>query len=660
MPGPYPARRIGRLFRRDDRDISEKYGEMIAPFFRIEISGQDQRTLFSAEANARDGGYDLNGLIVSSVEWEENDCQASMMKLTIENIDMRLHDSRMFTEGNSVDLWMGYDGRQPDYMGRAIITAIEPEFSADAIPKLSVTGYDISHFMMEEGRAEVQAEGTKWWERHRSNPTPANPEQRQQTFLRQQAETPAARDSRRRDRERELVAAGVSQEQARILAASIVPDTPLSESGARAVDSPVTNVTVNLPNNQRPNTPRSRTTLRQARVPRRRNNRGKVWRNLRDNEIADAIFQSYGIVPYTEAIGADARSRTITREVRSNVPIVLDNIPDTDEQARARALLAVAQGIELNSENRRLAFGGTSVDREGPRLGLERREIRAVQQTGETTLQVTEEVGGRRVVQKAGTTDWEFLKKLAKNHGFIMFVFYYYETGTWIGYWGSPHNVPQHVQYNFHYNYREMTTLKSFRPRISTRGQKTEIDMVFTDPATRKRQRLRVAMENISRYSPEFRGPDSTALLDEPLGSGPEVTLTIHGRRTSVQADRNFRNIDDARRWLMSFWYNHASEFCEAEGEFIQGIPEIHCRHKHQFDGLTRFDGIYFLTQVSHKMSPGAMYTTSYSGYLMVDMLFNEPEQENGMMTVESENMGQLSPQTLDVLERWRRALLTN
>lgn len=649
MPGPYPARRIGRLFRRDEREISEKYGEMIAPYFRIEISGENNRVLFSAEANATEGNYDLNGLIVSSVEWEENDCQASMMKLTIENIDMRLHDSRMFAEGNSIDLWMGYDGRQPDYMGRAIVTGIEPEFSSDSIPKLSITGYDISHFLMEEGRAEVQAEGTTWWERHREQPSP-NPPNQEQSFLVQERESTRARDEARR----RLIAEGFTEEQAR----AIVPERPLSQSGVTAEQTPVTSTTVRTPNQQRTNTPRTRTTLRKARIPRRRRNRGKVWRNLRDDEIANAIFQSYGIVPYTEAIGGNARSRTVTREIQVNESAILDNILDTDDQALSRRELVAVQGLLLTQQQQQ-GFN-TSVDREGPQLDLANREIRALRRVDERTVQVTQEVGGRRVVQKAGTSDWEFLKKLAKNHGFIMFVFYYYESQNWIGYWGSPHNVPQHILYNFHYNYREMTTLKSFRPRISTRGQKTEIDMVFTDPVTRKRQRLRVAMENVSRYSPEFRGPDSTALMDEPLGNGPEVVLTIHGRRTSVQADRNFRTIDDARRWLMSFWYNHASEFCEAEGEFIQGIPEVHCRHKHEFDGLTRFDGTYFLTQVSHKMSSGSMYTTSFSGYLMVDMLNNEPEQENGEMTVESEDMGQLTPQALDVLERWRRALLTN
>ena len=166
MPPPYPATQIGVLFRRDERELSEKYGQFAAPYFMVEISDQSGSVLFSSESHAVDGNYDLNGLIVSDMEWEENDCQADMMSFTVNNIDMQLHDSRLFAEGNSIDLWMGYDGRQPEYIGRGIVSTIEPDFSRDSLPNIRVSCYDISYFMMEEGKAEIQAEGTQWYERN--------------------------------------------------------------------------------------------------------------------------------------------------------------------------------------------------------------------------------------------------------------------------------------------------------------------------------------------------------------------------------------------------------------------------------------------------------------------------------------------------------------
>jgi len=613
---------------------------MLAPYFRIEISSQDNRILFSAEAQPTEGNYDLNGLIVSDVEWEENDCQASMMTLTVQNVDMTMHDSRLFAEGNSIDLWMGYDGMQPDYMGRVIIVEVSPEFPAEAMPTLQVVGYDISHFLMEEGRAEVQAEGTRWWERHRVQ-QPTSTDRPGQTFLTNRVDRRDQVEARRS----EARESGATPGQITSL-----PGGSVDETGRAANLRDQEIRAFRTPSGRETNTPRTRTTLRQARVPRQRRNRGKVWRNLRDDEIAAAIFQSYGIVPFTEAVNQNARARTETREVQRRGEIVLDNILDREDQAANAREEQRQRGGPVVTPN-------MSVDRDGARVrpSLRERAIRATRVNDET-VRVTVQVGGRRVVQKAGTSDWEFLKMLAKNHGFIVFVFYYYETGDWIGYWGSPHNVPQYATYEFHYNNGEGTTLKTFKPKISMRGQKTEIDLIYVDPVTRREQRLRVAMENISAYTPEFRGPDATSLIDEPLGNGPEVTLTIHGQRVSVQADRRFSSMDDARRWLMSFWYMHASEFCEAEGEFITGIPEIHCRHRHSMNGFARYDGSYFFTQVTHKMGSGNLYITSFSGYRMVDMLMSEPEQETEALTVESEELGQLTPEARDVVNEWERA----
>lgn len=162
----YDAAQIGNVYPRDDRDLVAKYGKLTAPFFQLQISNpSDSRILFQSSGVAAEEGYDLNGLIVSEVEWDENDCTADMMTLVVNNVDMLIHTTALFQEGNNIDLWMGYDGHQPDYMGRGIITNVEPDFPNLATPTIRVTAYDISYFMMEEGRAEVVPEGTQWWER---------------------------------------------------------------------------------------------------------------------------------------------------------------------------------------------------------------------------------------------------------------------------------------------------------------------------------------------------------------------------------------------------------------------------------------------------------------------------------------------------------------
>ncbi len=624
----YDAAEIGTLYQHDDRSLAEKYGNQIAPFFRVEISDQSDQVLFSAESSVHEGSYDLEGLIISEVTWDENDCQASAMTLKVQNPDLRLHDSRLFAEGNSVDLWMGYDGFTPDYMGRAIITELEPEFPSSGIPAINVTLYDIAYFMMEEARAEIVPEGTAWFERHTQ--TNSQSTQRQQrvggTHV---AGTPEERDQRNRQGTvsgqppaPSVTVAGTQQPASLDLgnrpARSVVLDEPSSSSNVG-------------------NTART-TNWRQARIPRRRRNSGKVWRELRDDEIVEKIFWSYGVVPYTEATNQRARgtNRTVENELTEINSSHISN--DPGEQARR-----LQREEELGLTRR---TPGQTVADDLPELnlqGLETIEARLFAQT--TTSQRQERTGGRRVVQKSGTSDWEFIKKLAKAHGHIVFVFFHYESKRWIGYWGPPQNVPQDVAYTFQYNAGDASSLGKVKPRISMRGQKTEIDLSFVDPRSGREQRLRVSMDSVNPYSPEFRGPDGPATIPEPLGNGPEVTLTIHGQRVQTIANRPFTDMDDARRWLMAFWYRHATDFCQIEGDTIIGLPEMRARQKHSIDGIGRVSGNFFITKSTHSMKSRSIYTSTFSGYRVVDFMEAPVTPDSNLLTVDSNALGEMVPE---------------
>lgn len=632
----YPAPQIGLLHRRDDRDLTEVYGLFAAPFFRLEISDQSDAVLFSAESQNVEGGYDLHGIIVTEVEYDENDCQANMVRLTVQNPDLLIHDSRLFAEGNSIDVWMGYDGHTPKYMGRGIITEIEPMFESGSIASMTVTAYDIAYFMMEEGRCEIQTEGTSWVERNRQTVTnrstngnvdgrPATDEIANRTTETNariaQGDIPQGSQSFESMSYEQLLSADVSQQDINTWIADNEASDP---GGPNTVDSADAG------------SERRTTAWRQWRPPRRSNNSGKVWRGKTDGEIAAAIFTSYGIIPFVDVTSEHTRTtRSVTTQ--NDPDIQSDNVQNR-EVDRDRQIAADRQA------GRPTVTPNETVDVDGRRLDLSAREYRlyAVNNPNNTTTTVISTE--RRVVQKSGTSDWEFLKELAKNHGFIVFVFFLPEAHRWIGYWGSTNNVPQDYIYTFRYAAGDNTNIRSLRPRISMRGQKTEIDLSVVDPRHGREQRLRVSMDSVNRYSPEFRGPDNTAIIREPLGNGPEVVLTIHGRRTTVIADRPFTDPEDARRWLMAFWMRHASDFCTFEGDTIIGFTELRARQAHQFEGFGRIDGQFFITKATHTMATGSGYKTSFSGYRIVDMIEGAPLSESELLTVDDNALGERNP----------------
>jgi len=625
----FEAYQIGTVLNLDSRDFAEKYGKAIGPFFKIEISDTSNRIIFSAEAVQQDGGYDLNGLIVTSVEWEENDCQADMMTLTVQNPDVQLQDSRLFAIGNSIDLWMGYDGHLPDYMGRGIIVESEPTFSSGSMCTINVTAYDIAYFMMEESRAEIDTDGTQWWERRRA---PLSEEEERQI---QVIVSDAIRDSER-DRTEDVANAMNSAPGSG--AEMVIPDETIDENYQtadieRSVHLHQFQQQLEEEERQRRLEDHPFEMARTSSPSRgRRGRNGKVWRDKTDSQIAIAIFESYGIVPYVDSSGErSARGYTSTVEVEVRGEVFSDAHADSRSEAE-RTAQEQQEGLG------RVVMRPGAVDDVANTTPRPLNETETHIYTNTRTESRTIEHAGRRVVQKSGTTDWEFLKQLASDHGYIVFVFYSYENGHWCGYWGPMSNVPQIIHYELKFNHLDFSTLESFRPKESLRGQSTEIDLTYVNPRDRRQYTMRVTMENISRYSTEFRGPDASRLMQDPLGSGPEAVLMIHGQRVSVPLNRSFTDAEDARRWLMSFWIRHASEFCEAEGKMIIGVPDVHARHRHNVVGVGRYSGAYFFTKVTHRMGAGSAYETTFSGFKVNDMMFQTASTDD--VAVETVSIG--------------------
>lgn len=670
----FAAVEIGTLYRDDDRSVADKYGHFCSPYFKIEISDKDDNIIFSADSLLIEGGFDLNGLIINDVSFEEDIDGASCISITVNDPNVELLDNHLFDIGNNIDVWQGYDGRASFYMGRGIIVEPAPNLPATGMPTIRITAYDILYFLMEEGKGEIVPEGSAWWER---------------TQIRRTGRLPLdepANDSYEDNLTEEEVAEREA-ENYRTQAAD--PDSYLQQlqTGMEVEEDGIDRSTevihgVTIPGDDGPVAPSSVQTTtgwQQQNFSRRRRQAGKVWRNLTDAEIVAKIFLSYGITPYVEATDehvrrVTARNRPTTGSFDSTLFVnQVYGERDTAESVEAQGLnedqirrLEMEADDDESLEEARERLGDSIEDwrnegndfdagvrdalnsdpdydptnydafyRPSEVVGSVFRENEygelvaedavtpaaivgvvptPVDQTPPQMPTRTGDGGDRTVTQKSGSTDWEFIKELAEKHGFIVFVFFHIESRRWIGYWGPESNVPQFRQYIFRYNDGDWSTLGNVRPNVSAKGQATEIDLIFTDPVSRHENRLRVAMDNVNNYNSEFRGDSGPNSIPDPLGDGPEVTLAVHGQRIHVVADHRFTSAEDARIWLMSYWINHANDFALIEGNTIVGIPELRAREHHQFQGIgQRYSGTYFVTQARHMMSPNTMYTTEFT-----------------------------------------------
>lgn len=324
----YAAAEIGTLYHDDERSIEEKYGRFIAPFFQIEIADKDNNPLFYAGNIGENTGYDLNGLIISDVEVDENIEGADSVSITILNPNLDLQDSTLFEIGNNIDVFMGYDGRATFYMMRGIIVELEPHFPAESMPTIKLKAYDKSYFMMEEGKAEIVPDGSRWWERRRRASvirTPLQEERRYNNTFGNR--TPTEDEEAENEIIRELAAAQGEDVVPREVGAldseydnvdfNNLNDTVIEGGSVRMPSNsndPFTSHNAALQATGAPSGNQGQLSWQRQRFGRRRRNAGHVWRGKTDSEIVAAIFQSYDIVPYVEA--TNERRRRATRTLR--------------------------------------------------------------------------------------------------------------------------------------------------------------------------------------------------------------------------------------------------------------------------------------------------------------------------------------------------------
>ena len=626
------ASEITDFYPVDDRTPEAKFGRYLSSHFELEIvDRRDNFLIGQAGLILSQNRSFVDRRLVKSVEFEEDIESSDQVKIVLLNPELRLSNSTIFVEGNSIDVFMAYDNRPRFFMGRGIITEITRDYN-DQEPTIVLTGHDISYFMMDEQRAEIVPDGSRW---HRTRRPPPETHRSDEivrricgfgidpTYLVEQ-DTQATTESQPTyedsDDER-----GMSDPSS--------CGTCIEETGYGLVLD-------NLINGH-PGIYQLPEIVIQSNVSDlehfgQRRDAGHVWSGLADSEIAAAIFRKYGVVPYVQETDEHRLRRSSSpadpdviqlpeiniignpngRSTEEDPTFEQDNQSGIDEVSR---LIAELEG-NISAEDQESICN---------RLSQYRQE--------ETTQ--PQEDNRRRVVQRAGTTDWDFLTELAKKHNYICFVFFDYESRQWIGYWGPEENIPQNREYIFWYAAGAFTSLKLFRPSSSTRNQATQIDLLYVDPLTRQENRLRVNMQSGSQ-SPAAQVQEESN--PDPVGTGPEVVLEINGRRSVVHANHRFTSAIDAQNWLMAYWRRHAADFQVVEGETIVGIPELRARQYHIFRGVQRDSGRYFVTYARHIMESESSYTTTFTCRKTPAVLTEQSD-----LTVESEEMNNTAPAPL-------------
>lgn len=215
-------------------------------------------------------------------------------------------------------------------------------------------------------------------------------------------------------------------------------------------------------------------------------------------------------------------------------------------------------------------------------------------------------------IQKAGMTDYDFVRGLANLTGFYFWVDGDQE-GVWTLHFRDPeqYDGDQDKVYNFVYNLGDMSSLLSFAPEMLLMDNTTRLQAQVKDPLTGKV--LKAEVEEESNSAPDV---DATGAPTDELGgdhtTASDITLFLGEFSIQVVANRRFKTEAELIFWTQQWFRRQRENFVLASGRVI-GVESLRARQTHNVEGISSgLDGQYFFSKVKHIVDKGTGYVCDF------------------------------------------------
>jgi phage protein D len=224
-------------------------------------------------------------------------------------------------------------------------------------------------------------------------------------------------------------------------------------------------------------------------------------------------------------------------------------------------------------------------------------------------------------IQKAGTSDYEYIKGHANSHGYLFWVDGN-ETGIWTLHFIKPDPktglIPNTNQEQFElvYDRGDFSNLIEFSPEFIIRGTKQTIKVLSRNPYTGVALSVDVTVEDDSD-PPDTTTKGSTESEDKiqiPHPSREALVKIVFNDEYALEfiPNKPFTDPKELERWARQWWRRNRQEFIEGRGRIV-GTPKIMARQTHKLVGMGKsIDGEYYFPRVRHIMSADGGYETEF------------------------------------------------
>jgi len=227
-------------------------------------------------------------------------------------------------------------------------------------------------------------------------------------------------------------------------------------------------------------------------------------------------------------------------------------------------------------------------------------------------------------IQRAGMSDYDFVKGLSNLTGFYFWVDGD-ENGNWTLHFRDPetYDGDQDQRYKFQYNNGNFTTLFTFEPEFLITGAVSKIRARVRNTRTGRIMEAEFQEDNTEAPDILFDSSNEDDLgldlvdlpeIESPPATSTAVQLVIGDYSFDEVTNRRFASEAELINWARQWFRRQREQFILSRGSSI-GVEKVMARQIHSISGVgTVYDGDYFFDRVKHVMdSESSGYTMDFN-----------------------------------------------
>jgi phage protein D len=224
-------------------------------------------------------------------------------------------------------------------------------------------------------------------------------------------------------------------------------------------------------------------------------------------------------------------------------------------------------------------------------------------------------------LQKAGVSDYDFVKGLSNMTGFLFWVDGSAD-GTWTLHFKDPGDSSllkelQKKELTFKYNNGDFTSLLSFDAEYALRGARTKLRAQTLNPDTNELL--------VSEFEDDSRSPDvgytgdTEDQISEPQTTAGAVKIFFGDFSIEIVANKKFKTSADVKSWAEQWFRRQRENFVLGRGKIV-GVETLMARQTHNLEGIGKsLSGKYYFTRVRHIMTNNNGYDIDFNVRKVLD-----------------------------------------